>query len=377
MSAGQRPDWRRLDYRILTVLAALSVLSLVFIHSAGYDPGTGEYEPYWKKQFLWIVLSVAAVAVLLRVPYRLIVDRAYVLYALGFLLLLLLPVLGTERNHARRWLNLGFLLLQPSEVMKVILVIALARYIRWRDDYKKLRGLVRPFLLTLAPMALILNQPDLGTAILFVPILFALLYVAGARGKHLALVILMGILSLPVLFFGFMKEYQQERVYTFLKQSGLSEQERRNEAYHLQRSMTAIGSGGLHGKGLGKGEQRVPFNETDFVFTVVAEEWGFLGSVLVMLLYGVLFVLLAMSAAATREPSGKLLIVGVLTLLLAQTAVNMGMTVGLAPITGLTLPYFSYGGSSLLSLALAIGLVLNVRLHPDYVWTDDFDRPGA
>jgi rod shape-determining protein RodA len=372
-----RPNWRRLDWRILGVLAALSVLSLLFIHSAEGDPGSDEYEGFWKKQFLWIVLSVAAVAVLLRVPYRAIVDRAYLIYAAGFLLLLLLPVMGTERNHARRWLNLGFMLLQPSEVMKVILVVVLARHIRWRDDYKKLRGLVRPFLLTLAPMALILNQPDLGTAILFVPILFALLYVAGARGRHLALVALMGILSLPVLYFGFMKDYQRERVDAFLGQSRLSEEARRNEGYHLERSVIAVGSGGFAGKGIGNGEQRVPFNETDFLFTVVAEEWGFLGSALVLLLYGGLFALLLFAAVATREPSGKLMIVGVLTLLLTQTAVNIGMTVGLAPITGLTLPYLSYGGSSLLSLALAIGLVLNVRLYPEPVWTDDFDTPGV
>jgi rod shape determining protein RodA len=181
----------------------------------------------------------------------------------------------------------------------------------------------------------------------------------------------MGILGLPILF-GFMKDYQRKRVLMFLGQEQMSERERRNEGYHLDRSKIAVGSGGLAGRGLGKGDQRVPENETDFVFTVIAEEWGFLGAMVVLVLYGTLFLLLAAIAVETKDSSGKVLVAGILALLMVQTAVNLGMTVGLAPITGLTLPFISYGGSSLLSSFLCVGLALNVRLHPPYIFKRDF-----
>jgi rod shape determining protein RodA len=372
MSPLARPDWRRLDWRILATLGILALLSLLFLHSAGYDAPTGRYRPFAGKQLVWILLSAGVLFGLLRVPYRTLLDHAYLLYWGGILLLLLVKVAGTDLNNARRWIDLRFMLLQPSEFMKVILIVALARYIRWRDDYKRLGGLILPFALTLLPVALILSQPDLGTALLFVPILFALLFVAGAKAKHLGLVVLMGAMAAPVLFFGFLKEYQQQRILVFLGQQSLDEGMKQNEGYHLNRSRIAVGSGGVTGKGYGHGDQRVPENETDFIFTVIAEEWGLLGSLFVIMVWLALLIFLLENAVTCREPSGKLLIVGVTTLIYVQAAVNIAMTVGLAPITGLTLPFLSYGGSSLLSLTMAVGLVLNVRLYPDFVFKRDF-----
>ncbi len=373
MSAGPKAQWRRLDRGILVILLLFLGLSLLFLHSAGYDPSTGSWRPFWKKQASWALFSAAALFLLLRVSYRRLLDHAYVVYAAGLALLLLVQVAGTTLNNARRWLDLGFVLVQPSELMKVVVVVALARYIRWRDDYKRLRGLVRPFLLTLLPAALILSQPDLGTAMLFIPMLFGVLWVAGAKAKHLALVVAMGLLAAPILFFGFMHDYQQKRILVFLGQAEMDERTKRDEGFHLDRSKIAVGSGGFSGRGIGRGDQRVPENETDFVFTVVAEEWGFAGSLVVLALYLVLFARMAAIARETKEPSGKLLVVGVLTLLMFQTAVNLGMTVGLMPITGLTLPFLSYGGSSLLTSVLAVGLVLNVRLYPEYVFKRDYE----
>jgi rod shape determining protein RodA len=372
MKSLSRARWKRLDFRILVVLFVLTLLSLLFLHSAGYDAASGRYEPFAKKQVKWILLSAAVLLLFLRVPYRRLLEHAYLLYWAGILSLLLVRFAGTELNNARRWLDLKFMLLQPSEFMKVILIVVLARYIRWRDDYKTLRGLVLPFAITLLPMALILSQPDLGTALLFAPILFVMLLVAGAKAKHLGLVVLMGVAAAPILFFGFLKDYQQKRILVFIGQQELSEGMRQNEGYHLSRSRIAVGSGGLAGKGYHQGDVRVPENETDFIFTVICEEWGFLGAAFTILLYVVLLFFLLEDAVTSTEPSGKLLITGVFTLLFVQTAVNIAMTVGLAPITGLTLPFVSYGGSSLLSLTLAIGLVLNVRLYPDFVFTRDF-----
>jgi rod shape determining protein RodA len=361
----------KLDRKVLAVLVLLTGLSLLFLHSAGYDPSTGAFRPFWKKQLGWAVVSFAVLFLLQRVSYRRILGHAYVIYGTGLALLLAVRLFGTTLNNARRWLDLGFMLLQPSEFMKVFVVVALARYIPWRDDKTRLRGLVRPFLLTLVPMAFIVSQPDLGTALLFLPVLFLMVYVAGARARHLGLVVLMGILGLPILF-GFMKDYQRKRVLMFLGQEQMSERERRNEGFHLDRSKIAVGSGGLAGRGLGKGDQRVPENETDFIFTVIAEEWGFLGAMVVLVLHGTLFLLLAAIAVETKDSSGKVLVAGILALLMVQTAVNLGMTVGLAPITGLTLPFISYGGSSLLSCFLCVGLALNVRLHPPYIFKRDF-----
>ena len=371
MSRGARFTLRRLDGRIFAVLGILSILSLLFIGSAGYDPATGRYVALWKKQVVWILLSLVVLGVLLRVPYRRILDHAWLLYSAGIVLLVLVRLGGTVINSARRWIDVGFMYLQPSEFMKVILIVTLARLIRWRDDYKRLRGLIRPFAVTLLPMALILLQPDLGTAILLVPLLFVLLWVAGARAKHLGMVVLMGLACVPVLYASVMKDYQKRRIEVFLGQGNPDEEAKRNEAYHLTRSKIAVGSGGFAGKGLGQGEQFVPYNESDFLFTVIAEEWGFLGSALVIGLYAILLLFIADVAVTTSEPSGKLLVTGVFTLLLVQISVNIGMTVGLAPITGLTLPFLSYGGSSLLSMTLAIGLVLNVKMYPDFVFKRD------
>ena len=372
MSPFARAEWRRMDWRIVVTLGALTLLSLLFLHSAGYDASTGRYEPFAKKQLIWVVLSAGVLMVLLRVPYRTLLDNAYLLYWGGIALLLIVKVGGTELNNARRWIDLKFMLLQPSEFMKVILIVVLARYIRWRDDYKTLSGLVRPFALTLLPVALIISQPDLGTSLLFVPILFALLFVAGAKARHLGLVVLMGLMVAPILFYGFLKDYQQKRILVFIGQATLDEGMKQDEGYHLHRSRIAVGSGGVTGKGYNEGDHGVPENETDFIFTVIAEEWGLIGALFTILLYVVLLFFLVENAVTCREPSGKLIIVGVTTLIFVQTAVNIGMTVGLAPITGLTLPFISYGGSSLLSLTMALGLVLNVRLYPDFVFTRDF-----
>jgi len=366
-----RPDYRRLDRRILAVLAVLTFLSLLFINSAGYDPDTGEYQAKWKRQIVWVAISAAVLLLFLRIPYRVMLDHAWVIYGVGLALLVLVLFAGTVVNSARRWLVLGPIRMQPSEFMKVILVLALARLIRWRDDYKRLRGLVMPFAITLVPMALILKQPDLGTAILFLPILLVLLFAAGAKAKHLGLVVAMGLVTLPILFFFVLKPYQRERVFVFLGQANLKEEQQRNEAYHLIRSKIAVGSGGALGKGLGNGAGQVPYNDTDFLFTVIAEEWGFVGSLLVLTLYAALLAAIADVALTTTDSPGKLIVTGVFTLILVQVAVNVGMTVGLAPITGLTLPFLSYGGSSLLSLTLAVGLVLNVRVHPVYTFKRD------
>jgi rod shape determining protein RodA len=364
-----RNSVRGIDRRIVILILLLSLLGILFIMcaTAGAKPGDGD--SFGMRQVRWLLLSLLVVAGILAVPYRWIVERAYVLYLFGLVSLVAVLFIGSEKHGSTRWFSLGIMDVQPSEFAKIIMIVTLARYIRFRKSHRTFKGLFGPFFLTLVPMALILKQPDLGTALMLVPILFAMLYVAGAQARHLALVIALGIASLVPVYHLVLQDYQRRRIDVFMAFSRkLTVVERRNAYYHREQAAIAIGSGGLFGKGLmTETRVHVPEPETDFIFTVIAERWGFLGALLLFLIQGGLLVSLTGLAVRTREPSGKLLVVGVLALFGGQFLVNVAMTVGLAPITGLTLPFVSYGGSSFLSSMVAAGFALNVGMRPGYV----------
>jgi rod shape determining protein RodA len=331
----------------------------------------GSMEARWdfaSRQLRWYGVGFLAGTVALLVPYRRVLDRAYLLYALGLLLLLLVFVIGVSVKGARRWIDLGPARLQPSELMKVATVVVLARYIRFRDDQRTLRGLAIPFLLAGVPMFLILREPDLGTALLFVPLLFSVLYASGARPKHLALVVAMGVVSSPVVYFFGLRDYQRQRVEAFLFREELTEVQKRQEGWQGEQARLAVASGGVFGHGFAEGPQNqtgaVPEHQTDFIFTVLAEEWGLPGLALLVGLFWMLFLFLADLARKCRDPAGKILVTGVLVLLAVQAYVNLAMTVGLGPITGVPLPLVSYGGSSILTTFVALGLALNVGARP-------------
>ncbi len=336
-------------------------------------------------QLIGVVVGLAAAVALLLVPYKTIVSRAYVFYACNMLLLLLVLVAGVERNNARRWLKLPGFDFQPSELMKLTLVVTLARFIRFRSSYKTFTGLWAPFLLTLIPMALILVQPDLGTALLFVPILFTMLFAAGARARHLALVVLLGALAIVPLYEWGLRPYQRDRIDGFLVQLGLVDRGdahmkamAKDENYQLEQSKIAVGAGGFLGAEAGgpHGQvlYRVPERQTDFVFAALANRWGFFGGLLVLGLLGWLLVAILAVAARHRDPAGRLLCLGVFAMLGGQAFINLAMTVGLMPVTGLTLPFVSYGRSSIVVCILAVALVCNVAARPAYEFgRGDFD----
>jgi len=344
----------------------------------------------------------AFVAVVL-LPYRRLVQLAYPFYVLSLLLLLALfvPGLGRTANNATRWLQIGPIGLQPSELAKVAVVFALARYIRFRQDHRTFRGLVTPFVMTLVPLALIVKQPDLGTALMLVPVLFVMLWAAGARPKHLLTVCVLGLLSLPLLYAFALKPYQQKRVRTFADpvtqmvvrtasavvpvprpvplvfvdarsgQDGIDD-------FHVSMSLAAVAGGGLTGQGFRSGELNrgdfVPESWTDFIFSVWAEEWGFAGVLLLLLAEAGLLMGLAAVARDVKEPSARLLAVGALVLLGFQACVNLAMTVGLAPITGLPLPFLSFGRTSMVASWFLLGLALNARRSRPIVFGHaDFD----
>jgi rod shape determining protein RodA len=264
--------------------------------------------------------------------------------------------------------------------MKVILVVTLAGYIRYERSYRRFAGLALPFALTLVPVLLIMRQPDLGTALLLLPLLFVLLYVAGARPRHLLIVALGGAVVGTVLYVvpGLLNEYQKNRVRVFLLQDSAEQTLLRHLGHQLHQSKMVVGSATALGSGTGEEAAEavrfLPERHSDFIFPVLVTAFGTVGTTVFLLLYLLFVGLLLRTALRVREPAGRLLAVGVAALFGGQALVNMAMTVGLLPIVGMPLPFLSYGGSSLLTSFVALGLVLSVGAdHPIEFGRGDFD----
>lgn len=353
----------------------------------------------WRKQLAFIGFSLAGFVAANIVNYRRLGELSYWIFGivLGLLVYLVisryvsLPFAGSNRNDVHRWLVFHPSLpqVQPSEFCKLAYVLALAWYLRYRSNYRSFRALAGPFALTLLPVGLILIEPNLGTAMLMMPVFFTMLFIAGARPKHLAMVVLAAVLVSPVMWFK-MHTYQRERISGVLLQSQWIRQkaassqafsnillddkftERRWQndwGRHLIRSKFAIASGGLVGRGFGRGPfikyAFLPERHNDFIFAVIAHQFGFLGSLLFLGLYVVLVLCGLEIAAHNIDPFARLVAVGISAMFSVQVLVNVGMTLGIMPITGLTLPFVSYGGSSLLVNMMAVGLLNNIgRCRP-------------
>jgi rod shape determining protein RodA len=362
-----KPEWRTFDPFLASLIGVIAILGVVFIASGSLSYGRPERllasMPF--KQTLFLCISAIAFLVILHIDYTVLARHAFVFYALGIGGLLLVRVVGLTESGGQRWIPLGPFRLQPSEFMKVGIILGLARLLQYYEGFDSIKGLVKPFLLVVVPMGLIVLQPDLGTALVCMPILMVMLVVAGARWRHLIQVACMGIMVAPVVFAYGLQRYQKLRIMAFLNQDELRNLE--GPAYHLAQSKLAIGSGGLLGKGFGQSTVHVPVRTTDFIFTVAGEEGGLIGGLLVIGLFALLALCLIGVASRTRERFGLLVVAGAGGLIVFQSLVNMAMTMGYAPITGLTLPLVSYGGSSLLSTAVLLGLVVNIdmrRLRP-------------
>lgn len=323
------------------------------------------------KQLFYFVTGLGLMLLMIRLDYRRVGYYAYPLYALVMLMLLALvidryvdlPLIPVKRN-TRRWIELGGFTLQPSEFTKVALILALARYLRFRKSYRRWVGLLPPLALTLLPMVLILKQPDLGTLLMLLPVLLAMLFIAGARLRHLALVVALGCATLPAFYLFGMKDYQRQRVEVLLRQNVSDERWHLGPGYQLRQSKIALGLGGLFGEGYGGSpfiqQGLLPEEHNDFIFAIIGNQWGLVGCTLVILAYVVLVICGLEVALVTNDPFGRLLAVGVVVMIVAQAMLNICMTLGLAPITGMTLPFVSYGGSSLWANFIALGLLVSV-----------------
>jgi cell division protein FtsW (lipid II flippase) len=322
-----------------------------------------------QRQLNWCCLGIA-VAVGVSLPsYHVLQRLSYTAYAVAMALLLLVYFFPPI-NGAYRWIRLGPIGLQPSEFAKLAFVLALARYLMFRENYRRFRGLLAPLAIALVPSLLILREPDLGTAVIFVPVALAMLLAAGARGIDLAKLALTGVLLLPLLWSQMSRE-QRSRVTSLVDQTPAG-QRPGDDGYQLHQSKQMLALGGWRGSAIAgdavddPGAYHLPEAHTDFIISIVGERFGLWGVTLLLLLYVLLAGQGLSIAAATREPFGRLLCVGLTTLIGVQALVNTGMAVGLLPVTGLSLPLVSYGGSGVLANCVAIGLLMNVAIRPGY-----------
>ncbi|HYW78129.1 MAG TPA: FtsW/RodA/SpoVE family cell cycle protein [Thermoguttaceae bacterium] len=363
---------RRLPWSILVIAVLLIGLGLLGIaRCEQLSDGSGRF---LRQQTVYAALGLAAMLGLSVPNYRVLGRLSYALF-LASLVLLGIVYFFPAINNAHRWIRVGPIGLQPSEFAKIALVLAMARYLMYRENYRQLRGLFVPLVLGLLPVVLILREPDLGTALVFLPVIFAMLFAAGARRADLACLLVAGLAMLPVLWTQMSVE-QKSRVTALVEQPAADERPSDN-AYHLHQAKRMLALGGVWGSVV-TGEPtddmaayRLPEARTDFIFCVLGERFGLPGLGLVLSLFGLLAWRGLAVATATREPFGRLVAGGIVALLAVEVLINTGMTVGLLPITGLSLPLISYGGSGMLAHCIALGLLLNIGLRPGYELTNE------
>jgi len=364
-----RKHLENFDFALFFTTLIITVIGIVAIYSAGYDPVSSEVKPYYVKQLYWLAIGYFLFFFFSSVGHKKFVKYAYVIYVIGVLVLLAVLVMGHVGMGARRWISLAGLRIQPSEFFKFIWVIFLARlYLDMGREKHGMVGIIKKFLWVIPPFALVFLQPDLGTAGTFIAIWGILLLVIGIRRVTFIVIIVSIVCAAPVLW-SQMKPYQKKRVITFLN----PEQDPFGSGYHVIQSKIAIGSGGLTGKGFLKGTQShlkfIPERHTDFIFSVIAEEFGLVGSLVIICLFMLLLLRIMLISLNAKEPAGKLICLGVSGFIFFQFYVNLAMTAGMMPVVGIPMPLVSYGGSSLLTFLSMLGLVNGVAMRR-------FDDPG-
>ena len=354
------PGTRDYDWWLLAILAVICALGVVEIYSATHGSSLAGMH---MKQVRWLVIGFALMFALSRLDYHLILDQAPILYLIGIAALISVLAMGHTRFGAKRWIPILGEFLQVSELVKLIIIIVVARFFaEVRSDELSLRDLIKAGFLVGLPLVLILKQPDLGTALVLLPMLVMGAFLAGLQWKHAAAIALVGLLMLPV-GWHVLKPYQKERVTSFLH----PEEDAKGSGYQVLQSKIAVGSGGFWGKGFGNGSQNqlgyIPVRYSDFIMSAWAEEQGFKGVLVALGLYMALLLRLVQNAQRAKDRAGMFLVMGVAAALGFHVLVNVAMVIGAMPVTGIPLPLMSYGGSATLFVFLAIGLVMNVRLR--------------
>ncbi len=396
---------RLLAVRFVLLLATLTLVAIgiIAIYSIGhpllYSPASQpeKWGIFWKKQLVFAIIGLAGFIAVNLVNYRRFGAASFWIYASVLLLLAMMLVSRfivsipfiPEINGTHAWIKLKIAgrdlpAIQPSEICKIAYILALAWYLRYRSNYRNFSALLGPFVLTLLPMVLILLEPDLGTVMLMMPVFFTMLFFAGAKVKHLLTIILFALIVSPLLWHK-MEPYQRTRISSVLLQNTwirqkaelhptiskilvgrkFSAKQWENDwGYHLTRSKFAVASGGFSGSGFRRGPfityDFLTYRHNDFIFAIIAHQWGFLGCLLLLGLYAIIIACGLEIAVQNTDPFGRLLATGIVAMFTVEVLINVSMTVGLMPITGLTLPLVSYGGSSLLISMVSVGLLNNI-----------------
>ena len=436
--------FQKIDLFLVIIITITVIIGIVMIYSAGFDSFDRVNNGLYKKQMIWFILGFILMIGMTFINYQSLGDYALQIYIFLIVILLLTTLFGPKIKGARAWINLGIFSIQPSEFMKIGLVIVLGKYLELRErDIQNFRELIIPSLLTIIPMTIVLLQPDFGTAVIYIPILFTMLFVGGANISHLVSVLLVASIALivPMIltyqewvysvaknsgkviqesnyileflkntnklflvsgillfisivafvlhFFstkkilrkiylpGFVfslgllssvaiqnlfKEYQKKRILVFLNPEGLDPT---RSGYQIIQSKIAIGSGGFFGKGFLKGTQSqlgfLPEKSSDFIFSVIAEEWGFFGSIIMIFLLAMIIYRGIQISFEAKDKFGAILASGITAIFFFHIVVNIGMAIGIMPVTGLPLCFVSYGGSNLFMSMIALGILINIR----------------
>ena len=358
-------SFRDFDWGLLGMVMLLCVVSVAEIYSATLNT---RFHGFHSRQILWISGGMVSMFILSRIDYHRLLDL--VPWAYGFFLFglaaVLIPGIGHKALGGRRWIKLGPMLFQPSEWMKLVLILMVARYFANLGGRRLTWGDIgKAFAMVGIPMLLVLKEPDLGTALTYAPVLVAGLLLGGINLRQSIILLTVGaVLGAGVWSSGkLLKPYQKARLTSFIN----PDEDPRGSGYQVRQSLIAVGSGGIWGKGTAKGTQTqgyfLPIPYTDFIFAAFSEEHGFVGAIFVLLLYFFILMRLIQNAQTAADLPGSLIIMGVVAALTFQIAVNVGMVIGFMPVTGIPLPLMSYGGSSVLFTFLALGVVMNVRMR--------------
>lgn len=362
LQVEERNRFSRLDLNFAFVILALNLIGLINLYSATHGLFSKDKMDLFWMQIAWLSVGWSVYLAVTLIDYKFFLRVAYIFYGLNVAALVVVELFGKTSLGATRWIDLGFFRYQPSETMKVVLILVMARILSQRsaNHGMGLMELVKPGILFLIPFTLTVKQPDLGTAMMLLAITGSMLIFVGVRKAILIFTAIVAIIAAPIIWNFGLKEYQKNRVLTFLSPG----RDPRGTGYNSIQSKIAVGSGKILGKGFRKGTQSqlefLPERHTDFIFSVLSEEHGFIGSVTTLGLFVILYLMAVRIAISARDKAGALLVVGVFAYLFWAVFVNMGMVIGILPIVGVPLPLLSYGGSSLLTTMTALGVISSV-----------------
>ena len=360
LTLGQK--FQHINWGLILLITAVASVGFVSLYSAA----GGSFDPWASRQMMRFAVGMVGMFLIAMIDVKLWHRFAYMIYGVGLILLMIVEIMGKIGMGAQRWIDLGFIQLQPSEFMKIAVVLALARYFHAAtlDDVRRIFFLIPPALMITAPVALVMFQPDLGTAGMILLAGTAVVFLAGAPMWIFIAAIIGGIAFMPIAWFN-LHEYQRDRIRTFLN----PEHDPMGAGYHIIQSKIALGSAGIEGKGFMKGSQShlnfLPEKQTDFIFTLWAEEWGLLGGVFLLLLMALIFIYCGWIAWRCRHGFGRLLAFGLMVNFSLYVIINVSMVMGLVPVVGVPLPLISYGGTAMLSLLTGFGLIMSCNIHRD------------